>query len=180
MTIAIISTRIISNFSVCYSYLLQLLATVTCWRICDPIVYKDKSLFDHCRINRNQIAFIIFRSVCVSKLIFLYINEVKKSYFQAFPWNVYFFLSLFIYKKLNILKMTAPRIPIYFNTTERSERSFFLMRMVEVSGNSTRPKSATPFGFRVPYVSATRRVIIFKPKPKVAHFSIMQLIKFSK
>ena len=57
--------------------------------------------------------------------------------------------------------------------------------MVQFSGNLTRPKlsrteSARPSRFCEPYILATMIVIIFKYKPKDAHFSKFRLIEFAK
>ena len=55
--------------------------------------------------------------------------------------------------------------------SEQSERNFFL----NVYG-----RSFWRFVFCEPYISATRKLIIFKQKPKDAYFSKLRPIKFSK
>ena len=55
--------------------------------------------------------------------------------------------------------------------------TFFLMYMVESCGNSVRPFPNRPSGFCEPYISTS---INLNKKSIDAHFSNLQLIKFSK
>ena len=68
------------------------------------------------------------------------------------------------------------------NSYERAKREkfFWISFIVEVSGDSdlARTKTAQPSGFCETYISATKRVLSFKHRPKDAHILTPKLINF--